>query len=115
MPSDRMRPILLKNSSLRPGSFEEVLGQPQAWRPDGALFMATPTNMLHQKDLVDVAVRLKLPFVSVGRPHAEAGALVSYGPAQGNSRRAAYFVDRILKGAKPGDLPIEQPTKFELN
>ena len=60
-------------------------------------------------------MRNRLPTIYPWREAAEAGGLVTYGtnPAY-NFRRAASFVDRILKGAKPGDLPVEQPTKFEL-
>jgi putative ABC transport system substrate-binding protein len=97
-----------------PGSFEQLERGVQAWRADGVLIMSTPTNTLHMKDLAGIAIRLKLPRVAHGRSQADSGALVGCGPAPDNSRRAAYFVHRILKGAKPGELPIEQPTRFEL-
>jgi putative tryptophan/tyrosine transport system substrate-binding protein len=64
--------------------------------------------------IVELAARHRLPAIYEGREFVEAGGLMSYGPNLAeNFRRAATFVDKILKGAKPADLPIEQPTKFE--
>ena len=84
-------------------------------RPD-ALFMITDVlTSKYTKQVLDFAVQHQLPtmFQSSG-PVAE-GGLMYYGPSSTDAyRRAAYYVDRILKGAKPGDLPVEQPTKFEL-
>ena len=65
--------------------------------------------------LFDLLVKARLPSVCWARPVAEAGCLISYGPSYPDMyRRAAAYVDKILKGAKPADLPVEQPTKFEL-
>jgi putative ABC transport system substrate-binding protein len=62
-----------------------------------------------------MAIRHGLPAISVVREYAEAGLLLSYGPDLPDLfRRSAVFVDKIFKGAKPADLPVEQPTKFEL-
>ncbi len=69
----------------------------------------------HRVKLANLAIRNRLPTIGSLRVSAEAGYLMSYGPEMSEwFRRAATFVDRILKGAKPGDLPFEQPTKFEL-
>ena len=70
---------------------------------------------VHRMRIVESAIRQRLPVVGEFRPIVTAGALVSYGPDQVEMwRRAASFVDKIFKGAKPSDLPVEQPTKFEL-
>ena len=69
----------------------------------------------NQKRIVGFALKSRLPSVYGNREAVEAGGLMSYGADIADSyRRVAYFVDRILKGAKPADLPVEQPTKFEL-
>jgi len=77
--------------------------------PSAGLFNA------ERRRIVKFALEQRWPVVAGPRVFVEEGALLTYGAdAQANFRRAAYYVDRILKGAKPGDLPIEQPTKFEL-
>ena len=65
--------------------------------------------------IIDLAAKAQLPAIYFNRVFAEAGGLVSYGPnISENYRRAAVYVDKILKGANPADLPVERPTKFEL-
>jgi putative ABC transport system substrate-binding protein len=68
-----------------------------------------------RRRIADFALRSRLPSMFGNTEHAEAGGLMSYAPNSFEPyRRAAYYVDKILKGAKPADLPVEQPTKFEL-
>jgi putative tryptophan/tyrosine transport system substrate-binding protein len=84
-------------------------------RPDALLIFVDPFTVSHRQRIVDFAAATRLPAIYEDRIFVEAGGLTSYGPSvQDNCRRAAAYVDKILKGAKPGDLPIEQPTKFEL-
>ena len=69
----------------------------------------------HRRQILDLAAKHSLPVVSIYRDFAEAGGLIAYGPSlDAVYRRAATYVDRILKGTKPGDLPVEQPTTFDL-
>jgi putative tryptophan/tyrosine transport system substrate-binding protein len=83
--------------------------------PDALLTFVDPFTVRHRQRIVAFAATGRLPAIYEDRVFAEAGGLVSYGPSvQDNCRRAATYVDKILKGAKPGDLPVEQPTKFEL-
>jgi putative ABC transport system substrate-binding protein len=68
-----------------------------------------------RKRIVDLAAKLRLPVISMGKEFVELGGLMSYGADITDfARRGASYVDKILKGAKPADLPVEQPTKFEL-
>jgi putative ABC transport system substrate-binding protein len=79
--------------------------------------MTLPSHFfaMHRARVAELALKSRLPTVSIATGFAEAGGLLSYGPnVPDNFRRAAGYVDRILKGAKPADLPIEQPTKFDL-
>jgi len=68
----------------------------------------------HRTEIVELAVKSRLPVIYSGREYLEAGGLISYGVSITDlDRRAATYVDKILKGAKPADLPVEQPIKFE--
>ena len=84
-------------------------------RADALYVEGQAVSYLHLRDIVDLAARLKLPAMYEMREGPEQGGLMSYGSDLADLfNRAASFVDRILKGAKPGDLPVEQPTRFEL-
>jgi ABC-type uncharacterized transport system substrate-binding protein len=84
-------------------------------RSTGILILGDPTVGVHRSRIAELAVKSQLPAVSTLRESAEAGLLMSYGTDFHDLwRRAATYVDKILKGAKPGDLPVEQPTKFDL-
>src|SRR5262249_31919314 len=79
------------------------------------LVLGGPMLFIERARIVDLAAKGRMPVYSTQREYAEAGGLLTYGIVQrDNFRRAATYVDKILKGAKPGDLPVEQPTTFEL-
>jgi putative tryptophan/tyrosine transport system substrate-binding protein len=74
-----------------------------------------PLTVNYRKQIADFAIKNRVPTMSGLREYVDAGGLLSYGPALADLyRRAAGYVDKILKGAKPSELPVEQPTKFEL-
>jgi putative ABC transport system substrate-binding protein len=93
--------------------FEKVFAAINKQRPDGLYVTGGP--LMNAKQTVGFALKSRLPSMYQSRAAVEAGGLIYYGADEADSyRRVAYFVDRILKGAKPADLPVEQPTKFEL-
>ena len=84
-------------------------------RADAVIVLESTAFFPDRQRIADLALRRRLPMAAQVREYAEAGALISYGTDYFDLfRRAAMYVDKILKGAKPADLPIEQPTKFEL-
>ena len=94
---------------------EKAFGDASKEHADGVLLLASPVLFSQRRQIADLAVRARLPTIS-GRPeYTEDGGLLSYGANYTDLfRRAATYVDKILKGTKPADLAIEQPTKFEL-
>jgi putative tryptophan/tyrosine transport system substrate-binding protein len=84
--------------------------------PGGSLIVAPDAfTVVHHQLFISLAQQHRLPAVYMYRTYAAEGALMSYGPdVHDNFRRSASYVDRILNGAKPADLPVQQPTKFEL-
>ena len=98
-----------------PDDFEAALGTATAARAEALLVLPDPMIIGNLNRIADLAIKYKLPAMFEQREFVEGGGLISYGA---NSppiyRRAAYFVDKILNGAKPADLPVEQPPKFEL-
>ena len=98
----------------RADGFEKVFAALNKQRPDGLYVSGGPLMAANRKRIADFALKSRLPSMYGSKEFVDAGGLMSYGADLADSyRRVAYFVDRILKGAKPADLPVEQPTKFE--
>jgi putative ABC transport system substrate-binding protein len=100
------------------GSFEQfdsAFAAMMRERPDGFLMTADPFQLSHLGWIVDFVAKNRLPAIYIVKENVIAGGLMSYGPNQPDLyRRGAEYVHKILQGAKPADLPVEQPTKFEL-
>ena len=95
--------------------FDRVFAEMGKQRPDGLYVPSDPLMRDNQKRIVGFALKSRLPSAYDYREAVDAGALMYYGADRADiHRRAATYVDKILKGAKPADLPVEQPTKFEL-
>jgi putative ABC transport system substrate-binding protein len=95
--------------------FDRVFAAMGKQRPDGLYLSGGNLMSANQKRIVGFALKSRLPSMYPTKGFVDAGGLMSYGADLADSyRRVAYYVDRILKGAKPADLPVEQPTKFEL-
>jgi ABC-type uncharacterized transport system substrate-binding protein len=98
-----------------PDDLDKVFSRVRESRSNALLLTGEPMILTNQVRLLDLARRARLPTVAEFRDQAELGSLITYGPNMNDMfRRAATFVDRILKGARPGDLPMEQPMRFEL-
>jgi putative ABC transport system substrate-binding protein len=94
--------------------FEKVFAATVKQRPDGLYVSNAPLMTTNRNRIAGLALKSRLPSIYNNRQIVDTGGLMSYGADfAGSYRRVAYYVDKILKGAKPADLPVEQPTKFE--
>ena len=108
-----LRPRVIGIRDVR--DFEGAFRDAKREQVDAIYVLPSPTFARHRARLAELAVKYRLPGIYEDKAYVDAGGLMSYGPSFPDLfRRSASYVDRIFKGAKPGDLPIEQPTKFEL-
>ncbi|MBI3029723.1 MAG: ABC transporter substrate-binding protein [Candidatus Rokubacteria bacterium] len=107
----RIQPVAVRSATEYDGAFAAMVRE----RAHGVLVLSTPLFIAGAKRLAELALTHKLPSLFGPKHHVEAGGLMSYSPDRPDLyRRGAIYVDKILKGAKPANLPVEQPTKFEL-
>ena len=98
-----------------PDSFDGVFAAMAKDRVEALLVLTDPVFIIHRARIAELATQYRVPSMYGVKESVAAGGLMSYGPSLVAAfRRAAVFVDKIFKGARPGDLPVEQPTKFEL-
>jgi putative tryptophan/tyrosine transport system substrate-binding protein len=106
-----VRVVAIESRDRLDASMNEILNQ----RPDGLLVHQDSHIFTYRQQIADLAQKNRLVTIFPGRLYVESGGLISYGPDMlAVARRAANYVDKIFKGAKPADLPVEQPTSFEL-
>jgi putative ABC transport system substrate-binding protein len=112
------RALGLKFQSLKvtkAGDFDNVFQAAKKERAGAMLVTANPLIFTHFGRIAELAAKNRLPTIHPQREFVEAGGFMMYGPSEAEIyRRTAIYVDKILKGAKPADLPVEQPMKFEL-
>jgi putative ABC transport system substrate-binding protein len=107
----RIQSVAVRSAAEYESAFSAMVRE----RADGVLFLSTGLFIAGAKRLADLALTHKLPSLFGPKHHVAAGGLMSYSPDRPDLyRRGAIFVDKLLKGANPADLPVEQPTKFEL-
>jgi putative ABC transport system substrate-binding protein len=98
-----------------PSEFDRAFAAMASGRAEALLLTGDPMFFLHRERLARLALKGRLPSMSTQEQWVDAGGLVSYGPSLPDTcRRAATYVDKVLRGSRPADLPVEQPTKFEL-
>jgi len=97
-----------------PDEIESAFDTARSKRADAVIIPGSGFLNLYRKRIVELAAQSRLPAIAMGGTWAEEGCFLAYGPTTAESyRRAAVYVDKILKGAKPAELPVEQPMKFE--
>ena len=107
----RIQSVAVRSATEYESAFSAMVRE----RADGVLVLSTPLFIAGAKRLAELALKHKLPSLFGPKHHVAAGGLMSYSPDRPDLyRRGAIFVDKILKGAKPADLPVQQPTRFEL-
>ena len=98
-----------------PSDFDAAFSAMTRERPGGFFIISDALTMLHRRQVLDFAAANRLPAMYENNIYVNDGGLMSYGPSLADMwPRAAYYVDRLLRGAKPGDLPVEQPTRYYL-
>ena len=98
-----------------PGDFDKAFSEMTNARVDALMVLGSTMFLVERRHLVGLAAKNRLPAMYGLREYVDAGGLMCYGPDNADmSRRAATYVDKILKGTTPADLPVEQPTKFDL-
>ena len=108
--------VRLQSIEMRdPKDIETAFAKIAQERPDALIVLQDALTLQHRKEIIDFAIQKRLPGMFVAKEWVVAGGLMSYGESLPDMyHRGAYFVDKILKGAKPADLPVEQVTRFEL-
>ena len=98
-----------------PNEFDAAFNAMNSEHADGLIVLSDTFTTFYRARLAELAAKHRMPTIYGHDQYTEAGGLMSYGPSLSDGyQRSANFVDKILKGAKPADLPVEQPTKFEL-
>jgi len=106
-----LQSVAVREAGDFPGAFQAA----GAGRAEALIVTAQPFTIRHRAQILDLAAKHRLPAMYTLRGFVDAGGLMAYGPSLSDlHRRAASYVDKILRGVKPTDLPVEQPTKFEL-
>jgi len=108
--------VALQSLEVRvPKDIKSAFAMMVADRPDALIVLQDALTLQHRKEIIDFTIQKRLPGMFVAKEWVVVGGLMSYGENLADMyRRGAYFVDKVLKGAKPADLPVEQVTKFEL-
>ena len=113
--AQKARVALLRVDARNAQEIEKAFAAAAGWKAEGLLVLRDGALLAQSRRIAELAAKHRLPSIGLVREYAEAGGLLSYGQnAAEGYRLAAIYVDKIFKGAKPADLPVEQPTKFEL-